>query len=32
MCGDDLNRVLMNTLSKDTILKNEMSYDNDDTK
>ena len=32
MCGIDLDLVLMNSLSKDTIPKDEMSDDSDDTK
>ena len=32
MCEVDLDVVLMNTLSKDTISKDEMSYDSDGTK
>ena len=32
MCGVDLDLVLMNTISKDTVPKDEMSYDSDGTK
>jgi len=32
MCGVDLDLVLVNTLSKETVLKDEMSYDSDGTK
>jgi len=32
MCGIDFDLILTKTLSKDTILKNEMNYDSDGTK
>jgi len=32
MCGIDFDLVLMKTLSKDTVLKDEMNYDSEGTK
>ena len=32
MCGIDFDLVLTNTLSKDTVLKDEMNFDSDSTR